>query len=114
VVEYLRGSYRVSERRVCRFAPVNRATFRYRRHGDPRTDGLTDGRSFRSLTVVDIYTRERLAIESEQKLKGEELAWVLKRIKAARGVPKMAYCDNGREFCSQAMAMDLWGGETNR
>jgi len=69
-------------------------------------DQLADGRRFRSLTVVDIYTRECLAIESEQRLKGEDVAMVLNRIKLQRGVPKMLYCGNGSEFTSQAM--DLW------
>ena len=37
VVEYLHGSYRVSERRACRVTRLNRGTFRYRTHKDPRT-----------------------------------------------------------------------------
>jgi len=37
VVEYLHGSYRVSERRACRVARLNRGTFRYRGYKDPRT-----------------------------------------------------------------------------
>src|SRR3984957_15931599 len=37
VVEYLHGSYRVSERRACRVTRLNRGTFRYRGHKDPRT-----------------------------------------------------------------------------
>ena len=69
-------------------------------------DQLADGRRFRSLTVVDIYTRECLAIESEQRLKGEDVVLALNRIKIQRGVPKFVYCDNGSEFSSQAM--DLW------
>ena len=69
-------------------------------------DQLADGSRFRSLTVVDIYTRECLAIESGQKLKGEDVVRALNRIKVRRGVPKMVFCDNGSEFCSQAM--DLW------
>jgi putative transposase len=69
-------------------------------------DQLADGSRFRSLTVVDIYIRECLAIESEQRLKGEDVVMVLNRIKLQRGVPKMLYCDNGSEFTSQAM--DLW------
>jgi putative transposase len=69
-------------------------------------DQLADGRRFRSLTVVDIYTRECLAIESDQKLKGEDVVRVLNRIKITRRVPKMVHCDNGSEFSSQAM--DLW------
>jgi putative transposase len=66
-------------------------------------DQLADGRRFRSLTVVDIFTRECLAIESEQRLKGEDVVRVLNRIKVSRGVPKMVHCDNGSEFCNQAM-----------
>lgn len=69
-------------------------------------DQLADGKRFRSLTVVDIYTRECLAIEAEQRMKGEDVVRVLNRIKMHRGVPKMVFCDNGTEFTSQAM--DLW------
>jgi len=57
-------------------------------------DQLTDGRRFRSLTVVDIYTRECLAIESEPRLKGEDVVTALNRIQMQRGVPRMLYCDN--------------------
>ncbi len=69
-------------------------------------DQLADGKRFRSLTIVDIYTRECLAIESEQRLKGEDVVLTLNRIKIQRGVPKFLYCDNGSEFSSPAM--DLW------
>src|SRR5208282_1034272 len=61
-------------------------------------DQLADGRRCRSLTVVDIYTRECLVIESEQRLKGEDVVRSLNRITISRGVPKMAHCDNGSEF----------------
>jgi putative transposase len=57
-------------------------------------DQLANGRRFRSLTVLDIYTRECLAIESEQRLKGQDVVMVLNRIKVQRGVPRMLYCDN--------------------
>ena len=70
-------------------------------------DQLADDRRFRALTAVDVYTRECLAIEVGQSLKGEDVVHVLNRMGAARGVPKMLFCDNGSEFTSQAM--DLWG-----
>ena len=70
-------------------------------------DQMADGRRFRALTVVDVYTRECLAIEVGQSLKGENVVQVLNRIGIARGSPKMLFCDNGSEFTSQAM--DLWG-----
>jgi transposase InsO family protein len=43
-------------------------------------DQLADGRRFPALTVVDIQTRESLAIEAGQSLKGENVAVVLNRI----------------------------------
>jgi putative transposase len=69
-------------------------------------DQLADGRRFRALTVVDVFTRESLAIEAGQSLKGEDVVCVLNRIRQDRGVPKMLFCDNGAEFTSQTM--DLW------
>jgi len=69
-------------------------------------DQLVDGRRFRALTVVDVFTRESLAIEVGQSLKGEDVTQVLNRIRAQRATPKMLFCDNGTEFTSQAM--DLW------
>jgi hypothetical protein len=43
-------------------------------------DRLANGRRLRSLTVVDIYTRECLAIKSEQRLKGEDALLVLRGV----------------------------------
>jgi putative transposase len=67
---------------------------------------LPNGRRFRSLTIVDIYTRESLAIEAGQSLRGEDVVRVLNRLKKQRGLPKMLFCDNGSEFTGQLM--DLW------
>ena len=67
---------------------------------------LTDGRRFRALTIVDVFTRESLAIEVAQALKGTDVVAVLNQIRVQRGAPKMLFCDNGSEFTSQIM--DLW------
>ncbi len=69
-------------------------------------DQLQDGTRFRALTIIDVYTREGVAIEAGQSLKGEDVVRVLARLKQERGVPKLLFCDNGSEFTSQAM--DLW------
>ena len=61
------------------------------------SDQLCDGRRFRALTIVDIYTRESLAIEAGQSLRGEDVVRVLNRLKLERGAPKMLFCDNGSE-----------------
>jgi len=69
-------------------------------------DQLSDGRRFRALTVVDVYTRECLAIEVGRGLKGHDVVRVLQRVSQQRGTPRILFCDNGSEFTSQAM--DLW------
>jgi putative transposase len=58
------------------------------------------------LTIVDVFTRESLAIEAGQSLKGADVVRVLSRICLKRTTPKTRFCDNGSEFTSQAM--DLW------
>jgi putative transposase len=73
---------------------------------DFMADQLVDGRRFRALTVVDVFTRESLSIEVGQSLKGDDVVRVLNRIRQERGKPKILFCDNGAEFTSQIM--DLW------
>jgi putative transposase len=69
-------------------------------------DQCSDGRRLRALTIVDVYTRESLAVEAWQSMKGEDVVRVLNRLKLERGVPKVLFCDNGAEFTGQAM--DMW------
>jgi putative transposase len=69
-------------------------------------DQLQDGRRFRALTAVDVFTREAVAIEAGQSLKGDDVVRTLNQLKTKRGVPKLLFCDNGSEFTSHAM--DLW------
>lgn len=72
-------------------------------------DALFDGRRLRALTVVDNYTRESLAIDVGQSLKGEDVVATLNRIVAHRGVPATIKVDNGSEFISKVM--DKWAYE---
>lgn len=69
-------------------------------------DQLADGRRFRALTVVDVYTRECVAIEVGQSLKGHDVVRVLQRSSQQRGAPQVLFCDNGSKFTSQVL--DLW------
>jgi putative transposase len=73
------------------------------------SDALFDGRRLRALTVVDNYTRESLAIEVGQSLKGEDVVRVLDAVVAERGTPQTIKVDNGSEFISKAM--DRWAYE---
>jgi putative transposase len=74
-------------------------------------DQLQDGTRFRALTILDVYTRESVAIEAGQSLKGNDVVRALNRVKQQRGVSKFLFCDNGSEFTSQAM--DLWTYEND-
>jgi putative transposase len=72
-------------------------------------DALFDGRRLRALTIVDNYTREALAIDVGQSLKGEDVVRTLERITIDRGLPGTIKADNGSEFISKAM--DRWAYE---
>jgi putative transposase len=69
-------------------------------------DQLADGRRFRALTVLDLFTRECLAIDGGQGLSGRDVVATLEGLRFERGLPQRIYCDNGTEFVSAAM--DLW------
>jgi putative transposase len=72
-------------------------------------DALFDGRKLRTLTVVDHYTRESLAIDVGQSSKGEDVVMTLNRIIATRNIPETIKVDNGSEFIYKAM--DRWAYE---
>lgn len=72
-------------------------------------DALFDGRRLRALTVVDNYTRESLAIDVGQSLKGEDVVDTLNWIAVHRGLPEAIKVDNGSEFISKVL--DKWAYE---
>ena len=69
-------------------------------------DQLSDGQKIRMLTVVDVFSREALAIEVGRRLRGEPVVEVLNRIVRRRGAPKYLFADNGAEFTGRLV--DLW------
>jgi putative transposase len=70
------------------------------------SDSLFNGKRFRVLTVVDNYSRECLALEVGQSIRGEQVTAVLTRLKHTRGIPRSIRVDNGSEFVSKAV--DQW------
>jgi len=69
-------------------------------------DALTSGRKFRTLNLMDGYTREALAIEADTSLPGARVVRVLERLRPTRGVPEQIQVDNGGEFTSRVV--DQW------
>ena len=73
------------------------------------SDALYNGRRIRALTLLDVFSRESLAIKVEKSLKGEEVVKTLQTVASMRGLPSCIHCDNGAEFTSKAM--DQWAYE---
>ena len=73
------------------------------------SDALAWGRRTRLFTVVDVFTREVLAIEVDTSLPGGRVARVLERLAVQRGAPDEIVLDNGPELSGKAV--DQWAYE---
>ena len=73
---------------------------------DFMADSLATGRGFRTLNVVDDFTRECLAIEVDTSLSGERVTRLLDQVIEQRGKPQSLVMDNGPEFAGRAL--DAW------
>jgi putative transposase len=69
-------------------------------------DALTSGRKFRTLNLMDGYTREALAIEVDTSLPGARVVRVLQRLQELGRAPERIQVDNGSEFVSRVV--DQW------
>jgi putative transposase len=69
-------------------------------------DALADGRRFRSLTIVDHFSRESVAIEVGASLTGQHVVEVLRRLNRLGRRPRWITVDNGSEFISKVL--DQW------
>jgi putative transposase len=70
------------------------------------SDGLGDGRKFRTLNIVDDYSRECVAAEVDTSIPGGRVVRVLERLRQRRGLPEVLVTDKGPEFAGQAL--DVW------
>ena len=73
---------------------------------DFMSDQLADGRVFRTLNIVDDFTRECRAIEVDTSLSGARVVRVLEGLCAEHGRPTALVMDNGPELISKVM--DSW------
>jgi putative transposase len=70
-------------------------------------DSLAGGGSIRVLTVLDVLTRECVALEAGVGFRGEDVARILTRAGEERkALPALISVDNGTEFTSRAL--DHW------
>lgn len=69
-------------------------------------DTLINGRRFKVLTLIDVFTRECLALLVDFSIGGKRLVRLLDEIAEVRGLPEVITMDNGPEFTSRAL--DEW------
>ncbi len=67
------------------------------------SDQLTSGLRFRSLTIVDVLSKECPEIEVARSLTGSRVAQVLDRLAFTHGKPEAIILDNGPEMISKAL-----------
>lgn len=70
---------------------------------DFMADTLADGRAFRTLNIVDDFSRECVAIEVDRSLPGARVVRVLEHLRLTLGLPKAIVLDNGPEFAGRAL-----------
>lgn len=71
------------------------------------TDNFDSGTRFRTLTIVDNFTRESIALYASVSITGKDVVKVLSKNYLKFGYPKAIRVDNGPEFISKAL--DEWG-----
>jgi putative transposase len=76
---------------------------------DFEQDALVSGRKFRTLNLMDGFTREALEIEPDTSLPGVRVVRVLEGLKQQGRKPEVIVIDNGPEFVSQVV--DQWAYE---
>ncbi len=67
-------------------------------------DNLTDGRSYRSLNVIDDFNRELLCAEMDLSLPANRVIKALNQVIEWRGKPQVIRSDNGPEYISHKLA----------
>jgi putative transposase len=72
-------------------------------------DTLADGRPFRVLSVVDVFSRSSEVLEAGAGFTGARVAELLERAATRGGLPRIITADNGTEFTSKAL--DAWAFE---
>jgi putative transposase len=67
-------------------------------------DALAGGGTLRLFTLIDVYSRECLALKPATGFTGAAVAEILSCIAKSRALPKRILVDNGTEFTSKALA----------
>jgi putative transposase len=89
--------------KACRTRPTQPVHARQHWAINFTSDVLANGRRFRTLNVVDRFTRECLSIEVDPSLPGQRIVRPLEQLRQVHGLPNMLIVDNGPEFVGRAL-----------
>ena len=70
-------------------------------------DSTRHGTAFKSLVVLDEFTRECLLLEADRSITSDRVLDMLVQLFVDRGVPKHLRCDNGPEFIAKSLRKHL-------
>jgi transposase InsO family protein len=74
-------------------------------------DRLADGRQFKTLSILDEFTRECLGILVSHSILAQDVTALLTKILSHRSAPAFLRSDNGSEFTAQAV--QIWLGQNH-
>ena len=66
-------------------------------------DRLENGQSYRIAAIIDVHSRECIAIQAARSIPAWRLVDLIDRTAVVRGVPQMITVDNGPELTSKAL-----------
>ena len=75
------------------------------------SDQLSNGKCFRVLNIVDVYTKEMVGPLTAISISGHQIARFLDLVNEERQLPHVITCDNGTEYTSKAMF--VWSKKAN-
>ena len=73
---------------------------------DFMSDNLADGRKIRLLNILEVFTKESLAMVVDTSINGIRISQVLERLNWMKGLPEVITVDNGPEFTGKVL--DRW------
>ena len=69
-------------------------------------DNLANGRKIRLLNILEVFTKESLAMHVDTSINGRRVSEVLDQLSWTRGLPEVITVDNGPEFAVKVL--DNW------
>ena len=70
------------------------------------SDNLANGRKIRLLNILEVFTKESLAMVVDTSINGMRVSQVLDQLSWMRGLPEVITVDNGPEFAGKVL--DSW------